>query len=224
MRALFSVLSVAGWALAAGQFAFADEPLYRVGGDVTAPRPIHTVEAAYTEEARQAGVQGAVVLYLEISADGRPENIRVRTGLRPDLDKNAVAAIEQWTFEPARKDGKPVRTAEIMAVTFQLPQPQTEDTVYKVGEGVSGPRALKMVEPEYSEDIRKAGVRGTVLLSLVVNQDGRPEDIQVVKSLQPDLDKSAIAALQDWEFEPGKKDGKPVRVRVNVEMNFAGRK
>jgi len=223
MRTLFSVLGVAGCALVVGQFSFADEPLYKIGGDVTTPRPIHTVEAAYTEEARQAGVQGAVVLYVEISAEGRPENIRVRTSLRPDLDKSAVAAIEQWTFEPAKKDGKPVRTAETMAVTFQLPQPQTEDTIYKVGEGVSAPRALKRVEPEYTEETHKARVRGTVILSAVINQEGRPEDVAVVKSLHPDLDKSAIEALQQWEFEPGMKDGKPVRVFVTIEMNFGWR-
>lgn len=223
MRTLFSVLSVAGWALVAGQFAFAGEPLYKVGGDVTAPRPIHTVEAAYTEEARQAGVQGAVVLYLEISAEGRAENIRVRTSLRPDLDKNAIAAIEQWIFEPAKKDGQPVRTAETMAVTFRLPLSPTGDPIYKAGGDVTAPRVIKKVDPKYTEKTRGAGVEGAVVLRFAVNREGRPEDIVVVRSLHPDLDKNAIAALQQWEFEPGKKDGKPVRVSVTVEMNFAWR-
>jgi protein TonB len=54
----------------------------------------------------------------------------------------------------------------------------------------------------------------------VINREGRPEDILVAKSLHPDLDKNAIAALQQWEFEPGKKSGKPVRVLVTIEMSF----
>lgn len=223
MRTLFSALGVAGCALVAGQFAFADEPLYKVGGDVTAPRPIHTVEAAYTEEARQAGVQGAVVLYLEISAEGRAENIHVRTSLRPDLDENAIAALQQWIFEPARKDGKPVRTAETMAVTFRLPQSSTGDPTYEAGPDVSAPRVIKKVEPEYTEETRKAGVRGTVILSAAISLEGRPEEIVVVQSLHPDLDNNAIAAFRQWEFEPGRKDGQPVRVQVTVQMNFAWR-
>ncbi|MGO9095127.1 MAG: energy transducer TonB [Bryobacteraceae bacterium] len=220
MRTLRSALGVASWALLLGQFAFADEPIYKVGGDVTAPRPIHTVEAAYTEEARQAGIEGAVVLYLEISAEGRPENIHVRTSLRPDLDKNAIAAIEQWIFEPAKKDGKPVRTAETMAVSFRLPQSPADDNVYKVGGDVSAPQAIKHVEPKYTAETRAAGVEGTVRLKVVINREGRPEDIVVVKSLHPDLDANAIAAVQQWEFDPGRKGGTPVRVPATIEINF----
>jgi TonB family protein len=134
MRTLFSVLSVAGWALVAGQFAFADEPVYKVGGDVTAPRRTQSVEPRYTEEARSAGVQGTVVLKVEISKKGRVENVHVFKGLRPDLDENAVAAVQQWRFEPAKKDGEPVRVAATITVSFRPLSSPFSDPVYRAEE------------------------------------------------------------------------------------------
>jgi len=60
-------------------------------------------------------------------------------------------------------------------------------------------------------------------LSAAISLEGRPEEIVVVQSLHPDLDKNAIAAFRQWEFEPGRKDGNPVRVQVTIQMSFAWR-
>lgn len=215
MRTPFTALGVAGWALVLGHLTFANEPVYRVGGSVTAPRVTETVDPPYN------GVQGAVVLQLEVGMEGRPDNIKVVRGLRPDLDRTAIATVQQWKFEPGKKHGKPVCVSATVEVNFLPPPSPSGDPVYKVGPDVSAPRALKMVEPDYSEDARRARVHGVVLLRASISREGRPEDILVVQSLHPDLDKNAIAALQEWEFAPGKKDGKPVRVLVIVEIDFA---
>jgi TonB family protein len=91
---------------------------------------------------------------------------------------------------------------------------------YKIGGGVSAPVAIVKPEPEYSEEARKAKWQGAVLLSLVVDENGVPQDIKVIKSLGLGLDQKAIEAVQKWRFKPGQKDGKPVPVSANIEVNF----
>jgi TonB family protein len=76
------------------------------------------------------------------------------------------------------------------------------------------------VEPEYSEEARKAKYSGFVLLSIIVNTDGRAEEIRVVKSLGMGLDEKAIEAVQKWRFKPGRNRGGPVKVRAQIEVNF----
>jgi TonB family protein len=92
--------------------------------------------------------------------------------------------------------------------------------VYTVGNGVTAPELVSKVEPEYSEEARKAKFSGLVLLSIIVNTDGKAEDIHVVKSLGMGLDEKAIEAVQKWRFRPGKSKGLPVKVRAEVEVNF----
>ncbi|HWR36153.1 MAG TPA: energy transducer TonB [Clostridia bacterium] len=91
---------------------------------------------------------------------------------------------------------------------------------YRVGGGVSAPRALYAPDPEYSEEARKAKYQGTVVLWVVVGPDGRPHDIRVQRSLGMGLDQKAMDAVRSWKFEPAKKDGQPVAVQINVEVNF----
>src|ERR1051326_2316753 len=91
---------------------------------------------------------------------------------------------------------------------------------YRVGGGVSAPRATFSPDPEYSEEARKAKYQGTVVLWVVVGPDGRPHDIRVQRTLGMGLDEKAIEAVRQWKFEPAKKDGNPVAVQINVEVNF----
>lgn len=92
--------------------------------------------------------------------------------------------------------------------------------VFRVGGGVSAPRALDTPDPEYSEEARKAKYQGTVVLWLIVGPDGKPRDIKVARALGMGLDQKAIEAVRNWKFEPAMKDGKPVAVQINVEVNF----
>jgi TonB family protein len=92
---------------------------YRVGGGVSPPVLISKVEPQYTEEARQAKMQGTVVLYVEVSPDGRATNIRVQRSLGLGLDEKAIEAVRQWRFQPGMKDGKPVVVAATLEVNFR---------------------------------------------------------------------------------------------------------
>jgi periplasmic protein TonB len=92
--------------------------------------------------------------------------------------------------------------------------------VYKIGGGVSSPSLLYKVEPEYSEEARKAKFQGTVLLYVEVDEKGLPRNIRVIRPLGLGLDQKAIEAVEKWKFSPGKKDGKPVAVQAQIEVNF----
>ncbi len=91
---------------------------------------------------------------------------------------------------------------------------------YRVGGGVSAPQVLYKVDPEYSEEARKAKYSGTVMIQLVVDPDGHARNIRVVRSLGLGLDEKAIEAVNKWKFKPGLKNGQPVAVIATIEVNF----
>lgn len=92
--------------------------------------------------------------------------------------------------------------------------------VYRVGGGVSAPAVLYKVDPEYSEEARKAKYSGTVLIQLIVGADGKASAIKVVRSLGLGLDEKAMEAVAKWKFKPGMKNGSPVAVQATIEVNF----
>jgi protein TonB len=95
-----------------------------------------------------------------------------------------------------------------------------EQKVYRVGGGVKPPRVLRRVATQYSPEARKKNVEGTVLLSIVINKEGRVEDVKVVRSFGYGLDEKAVECARQWEFAPGTKDGEPVAVQVNMQVSF----
>jgi TonB family protein len=92
--------------------------------------------------------------------------------------------------------------------------------VFRAGGGVTSPVVTFKVEPEYSEEARKAKFQGTVLLYIEVNDRGQPQNPRVMRALGMGLDEKAIEAVMKWRFQPGRKDGKPVTVAAQVEVNF----
>jgi TonB family protein len=92
--------------------------------------------------------------------------------------------------------------------------------------GVTLPKVVSEVKPQYTPEAIRAKIQGTVTMNVVVRTDGTPRDIEITKSLDAKygLDTQAVAALSQWRFEPGLKDGKPVPVRVTVEMRFTLKK
>ena len=94
------------------------------------------------------------------------------------------------------------------------------DGVFRVGGGVSAPRAIYDPDPQYSDEARRAKYQGTVVLWVVVGANGKPRDVRVSRSLGMGLDEKAIEAVREWRFEPAIKDGRPVAVQVNIEVDF----
>jgi TonB family protein len=92
--------------------------------------------------------------------------------------------------------------------------------VFKVGGGISAPQPLSTPDPEYTEEARNAKTQGTCILWMIVDDQGRPRDIRVVRGLGSGLDAKAIEAVKQWRFQPAQKDGHPVNVQISVEVGF----
>jgi protein TonB len=93
--------------------------------------------------------------------------------------------------------------------------------VYRIGGGVSAPVVIYRVEPLYSEEARKAKYQGTVVFSAIVRKNGTLDILKVLRGIGLGLDENAVQALRQWKFRPGMKNGAPVDVYLNVEVNFS---
>lgn len=118
--------------------------------------------------------------------------------------------------------GWPARlTIAAVALGFLLPLAAYQHDVHKMGEpGLTAPRVLTQVQPQYTEEAKSAKIQGNVTLGLEVDPDGKAQNIYVVRSLDKGLDENAIEAIKQWTFSPGEKDGRPVAVSAVIEVNY----
>ncbi len=88
--------------------------------------------------------------------------------------------------------------------------------------GLTPPKAVKQVKPQYTPDAMRAKIEGFVTLECVVKADGTVGDVRVVKSLDAShgLDDEAVRAAKRWRFSPGRKNGKAVPVVVSLELTY----
>jgi protein TonB len=91
---------------------------------------------------------------------------------------------------------------------------------YRPGSGVEPPRLLREVRADYTDDARRAGVEGEVVLEIVVRRDGTVGDVRILQRLNSGLDQRAIQAVRQWRFAPARMKGSPVDVIVEVGVEF----
>lgn len=98
--------------------------------------------------------------------------------------------------------------------------PAQEEPLQAGGEGVPVPKKTKHVQPVYPAEALAQGIRGIVILDIVIDGRGKVSSTSVLRSV-PGLDEAAITAARQWEYEPTKIDGKPVSVRLTVPITFS---
>lgn len=190
---------------------------------------VQKVDPVYTKEARDAGIEGVVLLSFRVDDRGTPRDITLRMRLGHGLDERATEALKQWRFEPATLDGFPTTSFATAEMRFRVdgtassrllvgPPPQRSLTLMRSGQTMPVP--IRKVDPDYTQQATDARIEGAVTLSIVVNESGIPTDIKVLRPLGYGLDQKAVEAVEQWRFRPGMKDGRPVSVPANVEVNF----
>jgi protein TonB len=92
--------------------------------------------------------------------------------------------------------------------------------LYHVGGGVSAPQLIFSPDPEFSDEARRAKYQGVCVVSLIVDVQGNPQRVAVVRHLGMGLDEKAVEAVKQYKFKPATLQGKPVPVEVNIEVNF----
>ena len=183
---------------------------------VVPPHVIESVPPIYTDEGLAARIEGIVTLEAAVDSQGKVTILRVVKGLGYGLDQRAIRAALSWKFVPAIQNGIPVQAVAQIDVDFKLPP----EIPFRVGGGITAPLVISRVEPQYTDEARNLKYRGTVVLSATVGVDGTVKVEKAIRELDHGLTESAIAALEQWKFKPGVKDGKPVPISLNIEVNF----
>jgi TonB family protein len=197
----------------------------RAVGQVQPPKLIKQVNPVYPEKARQARVEGIVILEAKADEQGNVTDARILRSI-PVLDQAALDAVKQWKYEPMLIDGKPRKVVFTVTVRFMLKEGDKSKTVEKFAAGavkaegdIEPPKLIKEVQPVYPEVARQARVQGVVILSVKSNEEGKIVDTMVLRSI-PLLDQAAIDAVKQWVYEPYVKDGKPVPIVFTVTVRF----
>lgn len=186
----------------------------------------------YPEAALMADVQGQVVLRLEIERDGTIIDVKVVKSIDPLLDAEAVRVarlMPKWN--PGKQNGKPIRCRFDIPVNFKIAGTNEESDSEKVTMVIEeapaypgGQQALMQFlahNVKYPKAALMAGIQGRVLLSAVIDVDGSIVDVQVVESVNPLLDAEAVRVARLMpKWTPRKQNGKPVRVRFGLPVNF----
>lgn len=182
----------------------------------------------YPPLARQARIQGIVILRATISKTGDVEKIQLVSG-HPMLAPAAVEAVRQWKYSPYMLNGVPSEVATTIQINFTLPDvatanappnsgPSTLDPV-RVPESVMRPMRIQEIDPIYTPYARQSRVQGLVVLDVLVNTAGDVASIDLVSG-HPLLVPSAIDAVKQWKYKPFTLNGEPVPVRTTVRINF----
>ena len=116
--------------------------------------------------------------------------------------------------------------AAMMTVTLAVFRPlngqesENDEPVFDLGDGITPPKVSHQVNPKPDSGTNGFRITGEVLIALIVNSRGLPVNVHVVRSVDREIDASAVEAVRQWRFEPARRDGKPVAVRVTVEIRF----
>jgi len=164
--------------------------------------------APYPNSASEKGIEGKVVLRILVDAKGRVSDAKAVTG-PPALFQAAIESVKNWEFEPPIH--APVaQTAEVWyGVVKDCPGPESdhgevgsnERLLDKAGRLIAEANGENNTLPTYLMRERKAGVAGTMVLSITLDTEGNVKDIRVVNSLSPRLDKSAMDTVRTWKFK-----------------------
>jgi TonB family protein len=134
----------------------------------------------------------------------------------------ALAAIRQWCFTPATKNGTAVPVIASVEMNFSLPsQPAEakEREPIRVGTNVQASKILSKVDPEYPQEAKDQRVQGDVMLQVTVSKEGNVSDARVLRGHDL-LNAAALNAVKQWKYSPTYLNGDPVPVIATVTISF----
>lgn len=205
------------------------------------------VDPVYPSLARQARIQGTVILKVVINKSGDVETIQLFSG-HPMLAPAAIDAVKQWKYKPYLLNGEPVEVETTVTVNFTLPEKRpaegvvgdapggippdapggvrsssAEDTarpgVVRVARGVMQGLLVTKVTPEYPPDAKEQKIQGVVLLRVIIDRVGSVSNIQLISG-HPLLAPAAMEAVKQWKYRSYLLNGAPVEVETQVQVNF----
>ncbi|MGA2406569.1 MAG: energy transducer TonB [Bacteroidales bacterium] len=191
----------------------------------------------YPEASKEQNINGRVVIRFCVTANGSVSMISVLKSVAPELDAEAIRVVGTLpAFKPGKQGGKPVNVWYMVPITFGLTNPADqsgtktpppppppagydEPPVFKGGETA----LIKFINSKlvYPKTAKEKNISGKVNMRFSVDIDGSINDVSVVKGINPELDAEAIRVIKLLPaWNPGKLDGKPVKVWYNLPVTF----
>jgi TonB family protein len=213
--------------------------IYYVGPEVTAPMMVRTVAVPYPDGFSGKQVQGMTVLAMVIGSDGIPQHIQVLHKHGDAFDESAIWAVQHSTFEPGRQAGKAVPVWIDVRVVFHANQSQAVPQVLITERDLPIPDASQLedkhhnplkytppipihtVDADFVDPFVKHPYVQVAIVSVLVSDQGLPQDVRVTRGLGFGLDQKAAAAVWQYKFLPATRKGSPVAARRDVLVEFA---
>lgn len=198
-----------------------------------APRVIDTIEPLYPLAMEQFGITGDVTLDVVIGVDGRVKSAVIFESDNPGFDESAMAAVLEWRFRPALKDGKPVQSTMRVPIYFEM-EDLTRRTAFQVGGRFDPkklpagmqfdtPPELKGVSlPVYPYALRRDKVTGNVRVAIAIDATGRVTEVKILEATRPEFGLALQAAIEGFRFTSAKLQRRAVPSAIAFEQAFTG--
>lgn len=211
-------------------------PVEQVGKHISAPIPTVLIDPKIPVSGKLLK-HGNCLLGITVDANGIPQNIHVVRGLEPELDSNAVEAVKNWRFKPALRDGRtPVAAEGTVEAVFEYLEKEPvaiarfiPETAEKVSVANTHNRnQYYTLDPVNADEVialymPKSRIAGHVFVSLVIDTNGVPQHVHVIKGLDPSLDMDTVAMVEHFRYKPAMKDATtPVPVWLILPVHFHG--
>lgn len=215
----------------------------RLGAEEEMLRIKHAPKPEYPARAMAEGLGlGEVRVLLEIDEFGQVDDALVIAHTHEVFANTLLNAVKDWRFEPARRNGLPLRTILQVEYAFRV---GTEGMVFVDRKGPASNmsrtvtagsrwafelcradelderlRPIERVAPAYPKALKEGGTGGRVLVEFYVDGKGETRFPQVIAAVHPVLDAAALAAVRQWRFAPPRRRGRDALVKVTQAFEF----
>jgi TonB family protein len=198
---------------------------------ITKPKLIKKVEPVYPKEAKEAGIEGAVILEAVTDIKGKVVDAKIIKGEHEILNNAALDAVKLWEYQPFIINGKPIGLEFTVTMRFSLEDESKsvstdEATSERVDiDVISLPEDIELtlkkeVKPIYPKEALEKLIQGNVLLEAVIDEEGNVVDISVLEGEHEVLNNAAIEAVKQWKYESYKiKIAQKVRYKIKIQFH-----
>ncbi len=207
------------------------DKLKRTERKIVKPKLVKKVEPVYPDEAKEAGLEGTVVVEGVTDDKGKVVKAKIIKGEHEILNEAAITAVKQWEYEPFIINSKPIPVEFTVTMRFRLDEKGdaiSSDEVLNAGinvDVISLPedvelKLIKKIEPKYPREALKKLIGGKVILEALIDKEGNVIGVKVIDSAHEVLNSAASDAVKQWKYEPYKENGIPKKVRYKVTVDF----
>lgn len=188
------------------------------------PEPVGGMNAIfknvhYPDKAVKAKKEGKTMVKAVIDTSGNVIKTTIMMSSDKVFDAASKDALKKTKFSPALKDGKPVKSEIVIPIQFRLDGKDDKGLSEEMPNIIGGSDAI-IKSVRYPEAAKAAKIEGKVIVDCTIDENGNVCETAIFKSVSPELDAEAMRAIRTVKFTPGKKDGKPVKIKMFIPIMF----